>query len=68
MPKKIARIRWSARNIPWGLQFNENTGVFSGTPEETGEFIIPVTAETNYGKFTQDIIIKINPPKYNETG
>ncbi len=67
MPKNIRRIRWSAKKVPWGLRFNERTGTFTGKPEEAGEFVVPVTAETNYGKFTQDVIIKIAPPKDNET-
>lgn len=68
MQPTIRRIRWSAENIPWGLKFDERTGIFSGIPEDVGEFIVPVTAETNYGKFTQDVIIRVGQPKDNETG
>ena len=68
MPKKIKRIRWSAKNVPWGINFNEKTGMFSGTPEDKGEYTIPVTLETNYGKVTQDITIRVGQPNDNETG
>ena len=54
MPPKITRVRWSASSIPWGLTFNEQTGTFSGTPEDVGEYTVPVTVETNYGKDTKD--------------
>ena len=49
MPPKITRVRWSASNLPWGVSFDEGTGTFSGTPEDIGEYTIPVTVETNYG-------------------
>ena len=64
MEKKITRVRWSAENVPWGMEFDEKTGVFSGTPENEGEYIVPVTVETNYGKDTKDVIIRITPPDY----
>lgn len=57
MPPKITRVRWSAQNLPWGISFNEKNGTFSGTPEDVGEYIVPVTVETNYGKDTKDVII-----------
>ena len=59
MPPKITKVRWSASNLPWGLSFDENTGKFSGTPEDVGEYIVPVTVETNYGKDTKDVIINV---------
>lgn len=59
MEKKITRVRWRAENVPWGMDFDERTGIFTGTPEETGEFVVPVTVETNYGKDTKDVIIKV---------
>lgn len=66
MEKKITRVRWRAENVPWGMDFDERTGIFSGTPEETGEFIVPVTIETNYGKDTRNVkIIVTSPYKIN---
>ena len=59
MPPKITRVRWSASSIPWGVSFNEETGIFSGTPDDAGEYIVPVTVETNYGKDTKDVIISV---------
>lgn len=65
MPKRITRVRWSASNIPWGLSFNESTGTFSGTPEDEGEYIVPVTVETNYGRDAKDVIIRTLPTSYS---
>ncbi len=61
MPPKITKIRWSAKNIPYGLEFNENTGIFTGTPEDAGEYIVPVTIETNYGMDTKNVVINVIP-------
>ena len=49
MPPNITRVRWSAGELPWGIDFNENTGTFSGTPDEPGEYVVPVQVQTNYG-------------------
>ena len=64
MPPKITEVKWSAENVPLGMSFNENTGTFSGEPEEAGEYTVPVTVETNYGIDTKDVIITIEPPTY----
>lgn len=66
MPPKITRVRWKADNIPYGLEFNENTGIFTGTPEDEGEYVVPVTVETNYGEDTKDV--KIIVEKSNSYG
>lgn len=65
MPPKITRVRWSAQNVPWGLSFNEKTGTFTGTPEDIGEYVVPVTVETNYGTDTEDVKIIVGLPTYN---
>ncbi|MBQ6664066.1 MAG: putative Ig domain-containing protein [Synergistaceae bacterium] len=62
MPPKITRVKWSAKNLPYGMEFSEVTGTFFGKPEVVGEYTVPVTVETNYGKDTKDIKIVINPP------
>ena len=64
MPPKITRVRWSAVNIPYGMAFSEINGVFSGEPEVEGEYIIPVTVETNYGKDTKNVVITVAPHTY----
>ena len=64
MPPRITRVRWSAQGLPWGVQFNERTGTFSGTPEDAGEYTVPVTVETNYGTDTKDVKIVVEAPAY----
>ena len=64
MPPRITRVRWDAQNVPWGLVFDENTGVFSGTPSSIGEYTVPVTVETNYGTDTKNVLITSVPPSY----
>ena len=67
MPPKIKRVQWKAENIPYGLEFNEITGIFAGTPKDEGEYIVPVTVETNYGEDTKNVKIIVEPsiPKYS---
>ncbi len=64
MQPKITRVKWSAVNIPWGVVFDELTGTFTGRPEDVGEYVIPVTVETNYGKDTKDVKLIVTPPTY----
>ena len=60
MPPRITRVRWKAGGeLPFGLDFDERTGTFSGQPDEAGEYVIPVSVETNYGKDTKDVKIII---------
>ena len=65
MPPKITRVRWKAENVPWGVSFNEQTGTFTGTPDDIGEYVVPVTVETNYGTDTKDVKIIVEPPTYS---
>ena len=55
MPRHITKVKRSASELPWGVSFNEATGTFSGTPEDIGEYIIPVTVQTNYGKDSKNV-------------
>lgn len=48
--------------MPWGIDFNEQTGTFKGIPDEVGEYIVPVKVETNYGSDQKDVKIVIEPP------
>ena len=59
MPKLITRVRWGAQNLPYGVSFDETTGTFSGTPEEKGNYTVPVTVETNYGICSEDVNISV---------
>ena len=59
MPKIITSVNWSAQNVPSGLSFDPQTGSFSGTPVGTGEYTIPVTVQTNYGRDTKDVILDV---------
>ena len=45
--------------MPWGVSFDEQTGTFSGTPDTAGEYTVPVTVETNYGRDTKDVLVKV---------
>ena len=52
-------MRWGAQNLPYGVSFDEITGTFSGTPEESGSYTIPVTVETNYGVDVKNVNINV---------
>ena len=64
MPPYINRVRWSASNLPWGINFDEQTGTFSGTPDEPGAYVIPVRVDTNYGYDQKNITINIEDKPY----
>lgn len=59
MPKQITSVRWEASNVPYGMAFNETDGIFSGTPDVAGNYTVPVTVETNYGRDTKDVFVKV---------
>ncbi len=59
MPKNITRVTWSATELPYGLSFSETTGTFSGTPEDEGEYYIPVRVRTNYGTDEKEVKIVV---------
>ena len=63
MPKQITRVKWSAMDIPFGVEFDETTGTFSGAPEDEGEYIVPVSVQTNYGKDTKDVVLSVEEGK-----
>lgn len=56
MPAKITNVKWTARNLPNGISFDEQTGTFSGIPAEAGDFEVPVIVETNYGTSKEEIV------------
>ena len=55
----------AGRLLTWGVSFNEQTGTFSGTPTDIGEYIVPVHVETNYGYDDKDVKIIVEPHSYN---
>ena len=61
MPKIITNVEWSAENLPSGVVIDKNTGIFNGTPIETGEYLVPVHVKTNYGSDTKNVKIIVNP-------
>lgn len=62
MPKNITNVSWTASDLPSGLSFDSTTGTFSGTPNEPGEYCIPVSVTTNYGSDTKDVMIMVDIP------
>ena len=64
MPKKITSVNWTASGIPSGLSFNEETGTFTGTAGEAGEYTVPVTVRTNYGTDTKDVTVTVEGRAY----
>lgn len=63
MPKQITMVKWSAKDIPYGVAFDENTGTFSGSPLNAGDYIVPVTVQTNYGTDTKNVALNIEDLK-----
>ena len=64
MPSKnITSVTWSCGDLPAGVNFDTATGTFSGTPEEDGEYVVPVTVETNYGTDTKDVKLIVSVPE-----
>lgn len=65
MPKNITSVNWTASSIPSGMNFDTSSGTFSGSPDEPGEYSVPVSVTTNYGSDTKDVEIKVVSP-YND--
>ena len=53
---------YSISGLPQGLTFNTTTGVISGTPTETGTFLVTLSATNAYGTGTETLTLTINPP------
>lgn len=56
----INQSSWAADNLPLGVTFDSDAGVFSGTPVLVGEYDMPVTVTTEYGSDTKNVSIKIS--------
>ena len=76
MPPRITNVKWRCNGwLPEGLLFDENTGTFTGTPHEVGEYTLPITVRTNYGEDTKDVVLVVEEfgyrvfvrPAYNFT-
>ena len=64
MPKLITSVKWEASGLPSNLSFNKNTGTFTGTAEQVGEYTVPVKVTTNYGEAQEDVNIFVDGKSY----
>jgi hypothetical protein len=55
-------LRFSAVNLPTGLQIDEFTGVISGTPLVGGLWQPTLTAYNGYGQSSGDLVINVTSP------
>ena len=62
MPKIITDVSWSATGLPTGVSIDKNTGTLTGTPSEAGEYTVPVTVETNYGRNSKNVSVNVKNP------
>ena len=66
MSKIITSSIWNAQNVPDGLTFDSDLGVFSGTPNlPVGEYVVPVSVTTNYGSDSKDVTILVEEKSYS---
>ena len=64
MSKNITSVVWEASDLPTGITFDTDTGIFSGTPSEAGEYSVPVKVTTNYGSDEKDVSIVVEGEAY----
>ena len=61
MSKIITYSNWNATDVPDGLTFDKDLGVFSGTPNlPAGVYTVPVSVTTNYGSDNKDVTILVD--------
>lgn len=66
MSKIITFSAWDAQNLPSGISFDSNGGIFSGSPNvPPGEYTVPVSVQTNYGSDSKDITFIVLGKTYN---
>jgi len=53
---------FSAAGLPPGVQIHSSSGLISGTPTSSGQFIATVTVQTAYGAATSQIYFVVNAP------
>ena len=66
MPKIITDVSWSATGLPTGVSIDEDTGTLTGTPSEAGEYTVPVTVETNYGRNSKNVSVNVKNPYWEK--
>ncbi|MDA3148037.1 putative Ig domain-containing protein [Leucobacter sp. UCMA 4100] len=54
--------RWSATPLPEGITLNHETGVLSGTPEQSGSLTATVTVDDAFGTATTEVRFAIDEP------
>jgi alpha-galactosidase len=52
-------IKWTADNLPHGLELDESTGIITGSVKEKGDYTVKLTAENKYGVSSGILTIKI---------
>ena len=52
---------FGAMNLPDGLTVDHNSGLISGTPTNSGTFIVPIAANNDAGSGQADLMIVIDP-------
>ncbi|KUN57389.1 Ig family protein [Streptomyces canus] len=55
-------VRFTADGLPDGLRIDKRTGLISGTPNETGEFIVGTTAGNAAGDGTGTLTLTVGTP------
>lgn len=56
---KATDIHWSAKNLPWGLAINPQTGYVTGLLTKKGTYTIEITCDTIYGRGVGTLTIKV---------
>ena len=56
---EIKQVSWAADNLPSGIAFDTDTGVFSGIPANSGEYIVPVVVQTEWGLDAENVNIVV---------
>lgn len=52
---------FTATNLPAGLSINQQTGAITGSPTETGTFVVPIAAQTSNDTATAALTLVVNP-------
>ena len=55
---------YSVSGLPDGVSFDPVKGVFSGIPTVAGDYVVPVTAHSHWGDFTENFNLVVIPPAF----